>query len=116
MADLERDFVELEDDNGNKFELDVIDYFEHEGQEYAILMDLASLEELDESDAEPTEQEVYILKVVADGEYEEFLPPDEDKMDALIAIAEELLSDDCDCGCDDDHDHDCGCGCGDHAE
>ena len=105
MSDLvERDFVEIEDDEGNKFELDVIDYFEHEGQEYAILMDLNALEEDEELD-DNAEQEVYILKVVQDGDYEEFRPPDEDKMEALIAIAEELLSEDCDCGCDHDHDH-----------
>ena len=103
MSDLERDFIELEDDEGNKFELDVIDYFEHEGQEYAILMDMSALESEEEPE-ENGEQEVYILKVVEDGDYEEFLPPDEDKMDALIAIAEELLSEGCDCGCD-DHDH-----------
>lgn len=106
MSDLvERDFVEIEDDEGNKFELDIIDYFEHEGQEYAILMDLNELDENEEAD-DSAEQEVYILKVVPDGDYEEFLPPDEDKMDALIAIAEELLSEDCDCGCGCDHDHD----------
>mgnify|MGYP002682695735 CR=1 FL=1 len=39
----ERDIVVFADDEGNEFELDVIDYFEYEGQEYAILMDLSDL-------------------------------------------------------------------------
>ena len=34
----ERDFVVFTDDDGNEFELDVIDYFFHDGQEYACLL------------------------------------------------------------------------------
>lgn len=41
MEEMERDFVTFTDDDGNDFELDVIDYFEYEGQEYAVLMDLS---------------------------------------------------------------------------
>ena len=33
--------------------------------------------------------EVYIMKIVVNGEYEEFLPADEDKMEALSKIVEE---------------------------
>ena len=36
----ERDVVTFTDEEGNEFELDVIEYFEYEGQEYAVLMDL----------------------------------------------------------------------------
>ena len=36
MEEMERDFVTFTDDDGNDFELDVIDYFEYEGQEYAV--------------------------------------------------------------------------------
>jgi len=43
--DEERDVVVFVDDDGNEFELDVIDYFEHEDQEYAVLMDLSELPE-----------------------------------------------------------------------
>lgn len=98
----ERDFVVFTDDEGNEFELDVLGYFEYEEQEYAILSDV-------QEDAEE-EFEVYIMKVVVDGDEEEFLPADDDKMDALAAIAEELLAgEDCDCDCEGE---DCGCGCG----
>ena len=112
MEEMERDFIEFEDEDGNSFKLDIIDYFEHDDEQYAILMDLESIDDEDEGD-EPLEQEVYILKVVTDGEYEEFMDPAEDKMDALIAKADAILNsccdhehDDCDCGCEHD-----GCGC-----
>ena len=115
----ERDLVTFSDDDGNEFDLEVIDYFEHEGQEYAVLVDAEPAEE--EADAE---MEVYIMKIVVNGEYEEFLPADEDKMDVLVALVEERLAadecdcgcehDDCDCGCEHEHEHcDCGCGCED---
>ncbi|HOR12927.1 MAG TPA: DUF1292 domain-containing protein [Clostridia bacterium] len=90
----ERDIVVFADDEGNEFELDVIDYFEYEGQEYAILMDLSDLPDPapeQEEECECTEQDVFIMKVVTDGEMEEFLPADEELMDALSAIAQERL-------------------------
>ncbi|MEG1523928.1 MAG: DUF1292 domain-containing protein [Clostridia bacterium] len=115
----ERDIVTFSDDEGNEFELEVIDYFDHEEQEYAVLIDPTAAECEDES----CETEVYIMKVVVDGEYEEFLPADEDKMEALSAIVEqrfETMDDECECECDDCHDcggeheqaHSCDCGCG----
>ncbi len=90
----ERDVVVFSDDEGNEFELDVIDYFDYEGQEYAVLMDLSDVpncecEDEDCSCAE--EQDVYIMKVVVNGDTEEFLPADENLMDVLSAIVEERL-------------------------
>ena len=89
----ERDVVVFSDDEGNEFELDVIDYFEHEGQEYAVLMDLSVMPDCDceQDDCECSEQDVYIMKVVVNGDTEEFLPADEDLMDVLSAIVEERL-------------------------
>lgn len=110
--DEERDVVVFVDDDGNEFELDVIDYFEHEDQEYAVLMDLSALSDCEcEEECDCGQQDVYIMKVVVNGEMEEFLPADDDKMDVLAAIVEQRLSEECDCscGCEDD---DCGCGCG----
>ena len=58
------------------------------------------------------------MKVVVNGEMEEFLPADEDKMEELIKIVEDRIAswddedDECECGCGcDEHEHDCGCGC-----
>ncbi len=121
----ERDVVVFSDDEGHEFELEVIDYFDYEGQEYAVLVDPedADMEEAEETEAE---LEVYIMKVEVNGEFEEFVPADEDKMDALSAIVEERFAadeddacgcgcgDECDCG--DEHGDDCGCGCGCHDE
>lgn len=89
----ERDVVVFSDDEGNEFELDVIDYFEHEGQEYAVLMDLSDMPdcECEQDDCECSEQDVYIMKVVVNGDTEEFLPADEALMDVLSAIVEERL-------------------------
>lgn len=118
----ERDVVVFSDDEGNEFELEVVDYFDFEDQEYAVLMDPEVLD----SEEEDVEAEVYIMKVVVDGEYEEFLPADEDKMEQLSAIVEQRFDEmdaECDCDCEDcedesedaecactkhDHDH-CGC-------
>ena len=126
----ERDFVTFTDDNGEEFELDVVDYFEYEGEEYAVLMDLSDeCEEEEDEDAckcdcacdcngehEHT-HDVYIMKVVTEGDEENFVPADEDKFEVLSAIVEERLAsacddEDCDCedgACGDDH---CCCGCG----
>lgn len=115
----ERDVVVFTDDDGNEFELDVIDYFEYEDQEYAVLMDLAGCECGEDEDGEECcgQTDVYIMKVVVNGDMEEFVAADEDKLDALSAIVEERLAgccdDDCDCDCEDDH---CDCGCSCHHE
>jgi hypothetical protein len=86
----ERDLVVFSDEEGNEFELEIVDYFDYEDQEYAVLVDPEGCgcgcgdEECHEHDAE-----VYIMKIVVNGEFEEFLPADEDKMDVLSKIVEE---------------------------
>ncbi len=106
----ERDYVVFTDEDGNDFELDVIDYFDYEDDEYAILTELPQ-----EDEEEDAELEVYIMKIETNGEYEEFLPPDDDKMEVLSAIAEKRLEamedeDECECGCGHHHcDGDCDC-------
>ena len=116
----ERDLVVFSDDEGNEFELEIVDYFDYEGQEYAVLVDPESGCscgcgcECDDEECEGEHEhahehgaEVYIMKIVVNGEYEEFLPADEDKMEALSKIVEERFEemDDEECGCG------CGCGC-----
>ena len=90
----ERDMVTFSDDDGNEFELEIIDYFDFEDQEYAVLLDPEEDCECEaDEDCEcEIEREIYIMKVVPDGEYEEFLPADEDKMDALAEIVEQRLA------------------------
>ena len=81
----ELDLVTFSDEEGNEFQMEVWDYFEHEGQEYAILFDLESEQD------EDAETEVYIMKVTVEGEDEIFLPADEDKMDELTEIVEKMI-------------------------
>ena len=125
----QRDLVVFSDDEGNEFELEIVDYFDYEGQEYAVLVDPESGCgcgcgcECDDDECEGEHDhehgaEVYIMKIVVNGEYEEFLPADEDKKDELIKIVETRMAEDdgCDFGCDhDDCEHEgCDCGCHDH--
>ena len=109
----ERDIVVFGDDEGNEFELEIIDYFDYEDEEYAVLVD-AEPEGMDEPDYQ---EEVFIMKVIVDGEIEEFVPADEDKMEALIAIVEQRLAEGCDCDCEgvcpEDCPPTCDCGCQD---
>ena len=88
----ERDLVTFSDDEGNEFSLEVMDYFEYEGQEYAVLC------QLEEDVPEGTDTEVYIMKDSEEGEDEIFLPADEDKMDELTQIVEKMLDEMTCCG------------------
>ncbi len=89
----ERDIVVFSDDEGNEFELEVIDYFDYEGQEYAVLIETDCECDCEDEECE-CEQDVYIMKIVVNGDMEEFLPADEDLLDTLAAIAEKRLSED----------------------
>ena len=116
----ERDLVVFSDDEGNEFELEIVDYFDYEGQEYAVLVDPESGCscgcgcECDDEECEGEHEhehehgaEVYIMKIVINGEYEEFLPADEDKMEALSKIVEERFE-----AMEDEDDEEGGCSCG----
>ena len=103
----ERDLVTFTDEEGNEFDLEVIDYFEHEGKEYAVLVD-ADLPEEPEEDFE-----VCIMEILVNEEedMEEFVPVPDDKLDELFAIAEKRMecwdceAEDCE-DCDKDKDCD----------
>lgn len=97
----ERDLVTFTDEEGNEFDLEVIDYFEYEGKEYAVLVD-AELPEEPEEDFE-----VCIMEIVVNEEedLEEFVPVDDDLLDTLFEIAQKRMecwdceAEDCE-GCD----------------
>ena len=118
----QRDLVVFSDDEGNEFELEIVDYFDYEGQEYAVLVDPESGCgcgcgcECDDDECEGEHEhesgaEVYIMKIVVNGEYEEFLPADEDKMEALSKIVEERFEAMEDEDDEDDEEGGCSCGC-----
>ncbi len=92
----ERDLVVFQDDDGNEFTMEVLDYFFYEGEEYALLADADEPEpcegcEQPESACDSCEsrREAYVMKINPVGEdEEEFVPVDEDLAAKLIEILE----------------------------
>ena len=85
----ERDIVEFVDDEGNTLLLEVMDYFFYNGEEFAALCDAKEEEDGETSDDEP----VYIMKINSfidenGEEMEEFVPPEEELMEKLLAIVQ----------------------------
>lgn len=81
MENNEKDLVVFEDDNGDSFTLEVLDYLFYEGEEYAVLA------EMDENT--DGQREAYVMKVVDAGDdMEEFVPVEEDLAAKLIEIIE----------------------------
>lgn len=95
--DNERDILVFEDDSGQEVQMEILDYFEYEGEEYALLVDVAEMEhdhdhdhDHDGSCCDHGETNIYIMKVVVNGDVEEFVPVDEDKMDDLVEAIQAL--------------------------
>ena len=79
----ERDLVTFVSDDGDEIQMEVYDYFEHDGKEYAILMD-------PEEPAEGEEDAYYVFRIQVNEaeDMEEFLPvAEEDWTDALEEAA-----------------------------
>ena len=104
----EPDVIEMTDDEGNTILFEIIDYFFYNGEEYAILTEAEDEEDAaqgqdaqcapaDESE-EQEEIDCYIMKVVAttdehDEEYEEFVPVEDQALEAkLMQIASTRLN------------------------
>ena len=75
------------DEEGNEIELEVVDYFDYENEEYAVM--IRALQQLMTINGICS-----VFRIQVNGEYEEFLPADEDKMDILSKIVDARL--DCD--------------------
>ncbi len=108
----DRDIVLFSDDDGNDIELEVIDYFFHNGQEYAVLTDSddedADCDACEDEDCDcDVHSDVYIMKVMQVGEdMEEFVPVDEEMMDELIEIVNERFNESLEDEDDEDDDED----------
>ena len=88
----ERDVVEFVDEEGNTLLLEVMDYFFYNGEEFAALCDAK------EEDEELDDDGVYIMKINSytdenGEEMEEFVPPEEELMEKLIAIVNTRFGD-----------------------
>ena len=81
MENLEKDLVVFEDDKGNEFTLEVLDYMFYEGKEYAVLAEM--------NENNDGQREAYVMEVVPVGDdMEEFVPVDEALAEKLIDIIE----------------------------
>ncbi len=99
MNEEERDIVEFTDEDGNTLLLEVVDNFFYNGEEFAVLSDVE-----DECDCEECaghehgedcehEQSLYIMKIETSTdengeEIEEFIPVEDEQMEALIEIVQ----------------------------
>ena len=96
MAD-EKDLVVFEDDEGNEFTMEVLDYFFYEGQEYALLAEVTEgCGDCDEESCEGCagQRDAFVMRVDKVGEdEEEFVPIDDDLSDKLVEIIENGLYD-----------------------
>ena len=84
----ERDLVTFMDDEGNEFDLEVIDYFMHKDKEYGVLIDPDLPDDAEEF-------EVCIMEIVQHEEedLEEFVPVEDERLQAeLLAVAEERMA------------------------
>ena len=88
----DRDILVLLDENDQEIEMEILDYFYHEDQEYALLTPLD--EECDSESCHCHEKDLYIMKVVINGDMEEFHPVEDEKMEELIQAVEAIYAED----------------------
>jgi len=86
-----KDTVVFTDNNGDCLELEIVDYFLYNGQEFVILADMGGEAEEEAADRETVD--VFIMKVdVVDDETEEFSLIDPDSEDEVLSFAYRLLN------------------------
>jgi len=78
--------ITLKDDKGNELNVEILEYFLLNGQEYVMLTEM-------DTEAEEGEIDIFLMQVnVLDDETEEFVPIEGDKEDEVYAFAEKLVS------------------------
>lgn len=100
MEEMEN-IVTFEDDEGNTFELEIMDYFNYNGNDYVVLTDTCGCDHDHEEgcdcgcdhDHDEEGVDVYVMQVVpVDEENEEFVPIPEDIEEEVLAFADKYLS------------------------
>ena len=113
--DMSVEVVTFQDDDGNEFDMEIVEEFEHAGRKFAVLAEVnedgcgcsdsacnscscgcGAADDPDaEVDAEEDEEDgeaLYIFEVVDGADGEEFVPVDDDNLlDELSAVVENLL-------------------------
>ncbi len=78
--DDEREIFDVTDDEGNTSQVEVLDYFFFNGEEYAVMADYT-----EEEPAEDEEQEIFFMQVTPlEGDEVEFNPVDDDLSQELF--------------------------------
>ncbi len=102
----ERDILVFSDEDGQEIQLEILDYFEYDDEEYVMLAEADVDEDEDEDhdhehdhdcdscSCHGEEKNIYLMKVVMEGDEEQYVPVDEDIMDELIDAIEDLYDDD----------------------
>lgn len=94
----EKNILVFIDEDGEEIEMELVDTFLHDGENYALLAEIDDDEciceddECEDDECECGVKELFIMKVVKNGDEEDFVPVDEDKMDELMDAVEELFS------------------------
>ncbi|MDK2926187.1 MAG: hypothetical protein PWQ41_1961 [Bacillota bacterium] len=88
MAEERDDVVVLTDEDGNEHEFEVVDYFEVDGKEYAVLLPA-------DEETEEEEEEALIFRVEEDQEGNEILVEieDDDEWERVASAWEEMAAD-----------------------
>jgi DNA-directed RNA polymerase subunit delta len=89
----ERDILVFTDEEGQEIQMEILDYFEYDDELYAMLIEADEYEHDHEHDDECDHEEessIYIMRVIVDGDTEEFVPVDEDKMEELVEAIQEM--------------------------
>jgi hypothetical protein len=110
----EREILVFADEDNQEIQMEILDYFEYDGQEYALLVEAEEDDDHvhdhecshEHDHDEDDEKSIFIMKVIVDGETEEFVPVEDEKMDELVEVLQEMLNEDMGDGDDDDEDDD----------
>ncbi len=86
----EKDLVLFADEDGTEYTMEIIDYFEYDNEEFAMLVEVDHEDECCTCECDCDERDIYIMQVVTDEEGELFLPVDDDKLDEIVDALEQF--------------------------
>ncbi len=102
MNEEQDNIVTFEDEEGNSFDLEILDYFNYNGNDYVVLTEPCDCEneegcehgeDCDCGCHDHEDMDVYVMQVVpVDDENEEFVPIPDDMEEEVLAFADKYLS------------------------
>ena len=95
--DNEREIVVFKDEDGTEYEMEIVEYFEYDNEDYAMLIEANTehvhTDECDENGCTEEVADVYIMRVEVDevnGE-ELFHPIEDEKLDEIVDALDEFF-------------------------